>query len=165
MTPTASSCEAGRVARTSAGLLLFRTGPAGLEVLLVHPGGPLWAKKDDGAWSIPKGELEDGEAALDAAIREAREELGVGIAGEFLALTPVRQAGGKTVQAWAVRADFDPARLSSQTLEMEWPPRSGRRQTFPEVDRAAWFTIDEATRKLLIGQRPLIAELQALVGR
>jgi predicted NUDIX family NTP pyrophosphohydrolase len=152
------------VARTSAGLLLFRTGPAGLEVLLVHPGGPLWAKKDDGAWSIPKGELDDGETALDAAIREVREELGVEIAGVFLALTPVRQAGGKTVHAWAARADFDPTQLSSQTFEMEWPPRSGRRQAFPEVDRAAWFTIGEAKRTILKGQLPLIDEFVVLVG-
>lgn len=149
------------MARTSAGLLLVRTGPAGLEVLLVHPGGPFWATKDDGAWSIPKGELDDGEAPLAAAIRETREELGVEIAGEFVALTPVRQAGGKTVHAWAVRAEFDPARLASQTFEMEWPPRSGRRQTFPEVDRAAWFTIDEAKRKILKGQVGLLDELEA----
>lgn len=152
------------MARTSAGLLLFRTGPAGLEVLLVHPGGPFWAKKDNGSWSIPKGELDDGEAALAAAIREVREELGVVIAGEFRALTPVRQAGGKTVQAWAVRAEFDPAALRSQTFEMEWPPRSGRRQAFPEVDRAAWFTLDDASSKILEGQRPLIDEVAVLAG-
>lgn len=152
------------MATTSAGLLLFKNGPDGLEVLLVHPGGPFWAKKDDGAWSIPKGELEDGEAPLAAAIREGREELGIEVAGEFVALTPVRQAGGKTVLAWAVRADFDPTRLVSQTFEMEWPPRSGRTQTFPEVDRAAWFTIDEARRKILKGQRPLLDDVGVLVG-
>ncbi len=150
--------------RTSAGLLLYRTRPAGLEVLLVHPGGPFWAKKDDGAWSIPKGEIEDGESPLAAAIRETREELGVEISGDCVPLTPVRQAGGKTVHAWAVRADVDPTRLSSQTFEMEWPPRSGRRQTFPEVDRAAWFTLDDARRKILKGQLPLIDELGVLVG-
>lgn len=152
------------MAKISAGLFLFRTGPAGLEVLLVHPGGPFWAKKDDGAWSIPKGELEDGEAPLAAAIREVREELGVELAGECLALTPVRQAGGKTVQAWAVRAEFDPAALRSQTFEMEWPPRSGRTQAFPEVDRAAWFTLDEARSKILEGQLPLIDEVGVVVG-
>lgn len=152
------------MAKTSAGLLLYRTGPTGLELLLVHPGGPFWANKDDGAWSIPKGELEDGEAPLAAALREVREELGVEITGEFLALTPVRQPGGKTVHAWAVRADFDPAVLRSQTFEMDWPPRSGRQQTFPEVDRAAWFTIDEAKRKILKGQLPLIDEAGVLAG-
>jgi predicted NUDIX family NTP pyrophosphohydrolase len=152
------------VAKTSAGLLLHRTGPTGLEVLLVHPGGPFWAKKDHGAWSIPKGELEDGEGPLAAALREVREELGVEVTGEFLALTPVRQPGGKTVHAWAVRAEFDPAELRSRTFEMEWPPRSGRQEAFPEVDRAAWFTVDEARSRILKGQLPFVAELRDRVG-
>ena len=150
---------------TSAGLLLFRTGERGLEVLLVHPGGPFWARKDVGAWSIPKGEIVEGEDPLQAAIREAREELGVDVDGDFLALTPVRQAGGKLVRAWAVAADFDPATLASNTFEMEWPPKSGRTQTFPEVDRADWFRPDEAKLKILKGQLPLLDELAALADR
>ncbi len=150
---------------TSAGLLLFRTGERGLEVLLVHPGGPFWARKDAGAWSIPKGEIAEGEDPLQAAVREAREELGVDVDGNFVALTPVRQAGGKLVRAWAVAADFDPATLASNTFEMEWPPKSGRTQTFPEVDRADWFRPDEAKLKILKGQLPLLDELAALADR
>ncbi len=150
---------------TSAGLLLFRTGERGLEVLLVHPGGPFWARRDAGAWSIPKGEIAEGEDPLRAAIREAREELGVDVDGDFVALTPVRQAGGKLVCAWAVAADFDPATLASNTFEMEWPPKSGRTQTFPEVDRADWFRPDEAKLKILKGQLPLLDELAALADR
>ena len=149
------------MASTSAGLLLFRHGSHGLEVLLVHPGGPFWARKDAGAWSIPKGELADGEDPLQAAIREAREELGVDVDGDFLPLTPVRQAGGKLVRAWAVRADLDPAGVRSNTFELEWPPGSARMQTFPEVDRAGWFRPDEARLKILKGQVPLIDELAA----
>jgi predicted NUDIX family NTP pyrophosphohydrolase len=146
--------------KQSAGLLLFRRR-GDLEVLLVHPGGPLWAKKDEGAWSIPKGELTDGENPLSAARRECQEETGATPTGEFIALDPVRQAGGKVVHAWAVESEFDPATLKSGTFQMEWPPRSGRRQDFPEVDRAEWFTIEAARRKILKGQTPLLDQLVA----
>lgn len=147
------------MSRKSAGLLLFRRRAGQLEVLLVHPGGPFWARKDEGAWSIPKGEIEETEDPLAAARREVREETGASPAGQFSALTPIRQAGGKVVHAWAVEGDFDPATLASNTFEMEWPPRSGRQQAFPEVDRAAWFVLDVARRKILKGQLPLLDEL------
>jgi len=151
--------------RRSAGLLVFRRRTRQLEVLLVHPGGPFWAKKDDRAWSIPKGEIADDEDALDAARRETREETGARPDGPFVPLTPVRQAGGKIVHAWAVEGDFETAALSSNTFQMEWPPRSGRQQTFPEVDRAAWFTLDVARRKILKGQLPLLDELSRMNPR
>ena len=149
--------------KTSAGILLYRRGDrdGGLKVFLVHPGGPFWAKKDLGAWSIPKGELGEGEAPLDTAVREFTEETGFPVAGEFRALQPVRQAGGKTVFAWAVEGDCDPAALRSNLFSMEWPPKSGRRQEFPEVDRAAWFSIEEARRRIVAGQAPLLEELLA----
>ncbi|HKE87962.1 MAG TPA: NUDIX domain-containing protein [Vicinamibacterales bacterium] len=147
------------MAKTSAGLLMFRRGTTGLEILLVHPGGPFWAKKDDGAWSIPKGEIGESEDALAAARREVAEETGAAPDGNFIPLTPVRQAGGKVVHAWAIESDFDTSSLTSNTFRMEWPPRSGHQQTFPEVDRAAWFAPGEARQKILRGQRPLIDEL------
>jgi predicted NUDIX family NTP pyrophosphohydrolase len=145
----------------SAGLLLYRGSAAATEVLLVHPGGPLWARKDAAAWSIPKGLVGAGETPLAAAIRECHEELGTPIAGEFVPLQPRRQPGGKWVHAWAVRADFDPATLRSNTFEIEWPPRSGRRQTYPEVDRAEWFPLAIARVRVLAGQRPFLDELEA----
>ena len=149
--------------KISAGLLLFRRTPTGPEVLLVHPGGPLWAKRDEGAWSIPKGELGDGEQPLAAARREVEEELGVAVDadGAFIPLGQIRQAGGKVVHAWALERDFDPATLRSGTFSMEWPPRSGRRQDFPEVDRAAWFSPEDAAAKLLEGQLPFLDRLRA----
>ena len=150
------------MAKKSAGLLLFRHRGS-VEVLLAHPGGPFWATKDDGAWSIPKGQLDDDEEPLAAAVRECHEELGVVVAGDFLPLTPIRQPGGKLVLAWAVEADFDPRLLRSNTFEMEWPPRSGKRQEFPEIDRAAWFSPEVARRKILEGQVPFLDQLLTLL--
>lgn len=149
--------------RASAGLLVYRKRPHGLQVLLVHPGGPFWARRDEGAWSIPKGEIETGEPSLAAAQREAAEELGTSLTGEFVALAPVRQRGGKVVAAWAVEADWDPARLKSNTFRLEWPRGSGRTRDFPEVDRAAWFSLEEARIKLLPGQLSLLDQLTALI--
>jgi predicted NUDIX family NTP pyrophosphohydrolase len=128
-------------------------------VLLVHPGGPFWAQKDAGAWSIPKGEFED-EDPLTAARREFLEETGSAVEGEFVALAPVMQKSGKTIQAWAVEGDLDPLTIRSNTFEMEWPPRSGRKQSFPEVDRAAWFSIHDAMEKINPAQRALLVELK-----
>jgi predicted NUDIX family NTP pyrophosphohydrolase len=148
------------VIKRSAGLLLFRRAAAGVEVLLVHPGGPLWARKDEGAWSIPKGEFAPGEDPFHAALREFNEEMGRPVDGTFLALQPQRQAGGKTVYAWAVQSDFDPSQLGNSTFSMEWPPRSGRRQIFPEIDRAAWFPLGMARVKILKGQVGFLDELE-----
>ena len=145
--------------RTSAGLLPYRRREGRLEVFLVHPGGPFWRNKDLGAWSIPKGEFKPGEDPLGAARREFQEETSFDVPGPFTALSPVRQTGGKIVHAWASEADLDPARVVSNTFTMEWPPRSGRQQAFPEVDRAAWFPLDEARRKILSGQVPLLEQL------
>jgi predicted NUDIX family NTP pyrophosphohydrolase len=147
------------MAKKSAGLLLFRESTAGLEVLLVHPGGPFWAKKDVAAWSIPKGEFGDDEEALTAAKREFEEELGVPPAGEFIPLEPLRQPGGKLVFAWALQADFDTSRLKSNMFSMEWPPKSGRHQEFPEIDRAEWFPIETARVMILKGQAGLLDQL------
>lgn len=152
--------------RRSAGILLFRRLDGGLEVLLVHPGGPFWRRKDEGAWSIPKGEYNDDEAARECALRELREELGEPPEldpEKLIDLGAVRQKG-KVVQAWAAEGDFDPAALSSNTFEMEWPPRSGTRQTFPEVDRAEWFAPEQAALKLLPAQAPLVERLERILG-
>jgi predicted NUDIX family NTP pyrophosphohydrolase len=150
--------------KRSAGILLYKRAGAGLQVLLVHPGGPFWAKKDAGAWSIPKGEYAQGEDALTVAVREFEEETGARLVGEFRALGEVKQAGGKIVTAWVIEGDFDPATLKSNSFELEWPPRSGRMQSFPEVDRAAWFDLDEARQKILSGQRAFIDRLCAAIG-
>lgn len=148
--------------KQSAGILLYRTGRDGVEVLLVHPGGPFWARKEEGAWSIPKGEFGEDEAPLEAARREFEEETGVRPEGDALELSPIRQAGGKMVHAWAVRGDFDPATLRCNTFSLEWPPRSGRTAEFPEVDRAAWFSLDAARQKINPGQRAFLDQLGLL---
>src|SRR5579859_6940462 len=153
------------MSKKSAGLLLFRRTAAGLEVLLAHPGGPFWAKKDDGSWSIPKGELAEGEDPLAAAKREFEEEMGVSPAGDFMPLESLKQPGGKVVYAWALHSDFDTSRLKSNTFSMEWPPRSGRRQEFPEVDKAAWFGVEAARVKILKGQAPFLDRLLATAQR
>jgi predicted NUDIX family NTP pyrophosphohydrolase len=150
------------MAKTSAGLLPFRRRDGALEVFLVHPGGPFFAKKDDGAWSVAKGEIEPDEDPLAAAQREFIEETGQSIAGAFVPLGECHQAGGKRVTVWAVAADFDASTIVSNHFELEWPPRSGRRQIFPEIDRAQWFGLDEARRRINRGQAAL---LDALVER
>jgi predicted NUDIX family NTP pyrophosphohydrolase len=153
------------MAKTSAGLLLYRWREGGLEVFLVHPGGPFWARKDQGAWSIPKGEFAAGEDPLTAARREVEEETGLVPEGGFVALTPLRQAGGKIVHAFALEGDCDPGAIRSNSFTIEWPPRSGQRREFPEVDRAAWFAVAEAQRKILESQRGLLEQLVELESR
>ena len=149
-----------RPRRRSAGIVLHRDGAGGPEVLLVHPGGPFWAKKDIGAWSIPKGEYEPDEDPRACALREFEEETGTRLdAAELVELGTVVQKAGKEVSAWAVRGDLDPATVRSNTFTMEWPPRSGRQQEFPEVDRAEWFALDEARAKLVPAQAELIDRL------
>ena len=150
--------------KRSAGLLMYRGSGADLALLLVHPGGPFWAKKDLGAWTIPKGEYAPDEDPLAAAQREFAEETGARPHGKFLPLGEIAQAGGKRVTAWAVEGDFDPATLVSNMFELEWPPRSRRKRSFPEVDRAAWFSPDEAREKILAGQRVLIDRLVKLLA-
>jgi predicted NUDIX family NTP pyrophosphohydrolase len=150
--------------KISAGLLPYRWRDGRLEVFLVHPGGPFWAKKDEHAWSIPKGEAGPGEDLLAAARREFTEETGLTCAAPALGLTPIRQKGGKVVHAWAVEADLDPGQVRSNRFELEWPPRSGRTQSFPEVDRAAWIDLAEARRKVHKGQVELLDELAGRVG-
>jgi predicted NUDIX family NTP pyrophosphohydrolase len=146
--------------KTSAGILLYRRRGDELEVFLVHPGGPFWAKKDLGAWSLPKGEIEEGEEPLTAARREFTEETGFTIEGDFRPLRPQKQKSGKTIVAWAVEGDCDPAQLRSSMFSMEWPPRSGRQQEFPEVDRAAWFPLEEARQRINSGQATFLDELR-----
>jgi predicted NUDIX family NTP pyrophosphohydrolase len=148
--------------RLSAGLLLFRRADESIEVFLVHPGGPFWEKKDLGAWSIPKGEYEPDEDPLTAARRELEEETGFTVEGPFLPLAPVRQAGGKIVSAWAVESDCDASAIRSNTFKTQWPPKSGKWQQFPEVDRAEWFTLPAAREKILAGQVPLLDELEEM---
>ena len=150
--------------KRSAGILMYRQPRAGIELLLVHPGGPFWARKDLGAWSIPKGEYSESEDALAVAKRELEEETGARPQGDFLPLGELVQPGRKIVTAWALEGDFDPSGLKSNLFDMEWPPKSGRKQSFPEVDRAQWFSPAEAGRKILKGQSEFIARLMKKLG-
>lgn len=147
------------MSKESAGLVMYRRRSGRVEVLLVHPGGPFWRNRDEGAWSIPKGEIAPDEDALAAARREFEEELGRAAEGQFVELTPVRQKGGKRVLAWAFEGDCDPGAIRSNTFTMEWPPRSGRRAEFPEVDRAAFFDLETAGTKINPAQAALLVEL------
>jgi len=144
--------------RASAGLLLYRR-PGELEVFLVHPGGPFWAKKDAGAWSLPKGEFVEGDDPLAAAKREFTEETGFPINGEFRRLDPLKQRSGKVIHAWAIEADCDASQVRSNLFSLEWPPKSGQIQKFPEVDRAGWFSIPEARKRIIAGQVGFIDQL------
>ncbi len=152
------------VSRTSAGILLHRRRGGALQVFLVHPGGPFWASKDAASWSIPKGEYPEGEDPQQAALREFEEETSQRVSGELHPLKACRQAGGKTVLAWALEGDCDAEHVRSNSFRMEWPPKSGREREFPEVDRAAWFTVAEARHKILPGQVPLLDQLEHLLG-
>lgn len=150
--------------KVSAGILLYRRRDDTIEVFLVHPGGPLWAAKDIGAWSIPKGLVEPGEDHFPAAQREFHEETGCTVSGHPIPLTPIKTKSGKTIYAWAVTGDCDPAKIRSNTFTMEWPPHSGRYGEFPEIDRAGWFPIEDAKRKIHPGQVALIDELEKKLG-
>ena len=145
--------------KKSAGILLCRLKNKFLEVFLVHPGGPFWAKKDLGAWSIPKGEFTKDENPLDVAKREFQEELGIDCIGDFIPLTPIKQKGGKIVYAWALEGDIVPEQIKSNTFEIEWPPKSGKKQEFPEVDKGEWFNVSAAKQKIITSQSALIDEL------
>jgi predicted NUDIX family NTP pyrophosphohydrolase len=153
------------VPKESAGLVIYRVRDNELEFLLVHPGGPLWQNKDAGIWSIPKGEIHTGEDGLEAAKREFEEELGVQAQGAFVKLTPITQKSGKIVHAWGFAGDCDPSQIRSNTFSMEWPPRSGRTGTFPEVDRAAFFNLEQAKGRINPAQVALLEELLRKLGR
>ena len=151
--------------RVSAGLLMYRIDDGNLQVLLAHPGGPFFQNKEDGAWSIPKGEIETDEDCLEAAKREFEEETGVKPTGPFVSLTPVKQKGGKVVHAWAFEGDCDPTAIVSNTFTMEWPPKSGQQKEFPEIDRAEFFDVATAKRKINSAQAGLIDELENLLKK
>jgi len=151
--------------KRSAGLLMYRLRNDSIQVLLVHPGGPFWAKKDDGAWSLPKGIIDPGEDELLAAIREFEEETGFTVEGDFIALTPRRQPSGKIIWAWAIEGDCDPAAMKSNTFSIEWPPRSGKMAEFPEADRIEWFDIESAKVKIIKGQIGFIEEFENFIRR
>ena len=150
--------------KLSAGIVLYRKRGTEIEVFLVHPGGPFWAKKDDGAWSIPKGEYVEGEDPLAVAKREFYEETSSEVSGKGIALTPLKQPSGKVIMAWAVEGEVDPASLRSNTFSMEWPPKSGKLQEFPEVDRGMWCDLATARKKLLPGQHAFLDQLQQLLS-
>ena len=158
------SIESAILPKKSAAVLLYRDGAEQLEVLLVHPGGPFWAKKDNGAWSLPKGEFTDDEDPEAAARREFQEETGMAFLGRLVPLEPLRQRSAKVVYAWAGKGDFDPSKLQTNSFTMEWPPRSGKTQQFPEVDRADWFSLEKAREKILPGQAGFLDQLQKLIG-
>ena len=149
----------------TAGVLLYRRRNSALEVFLVHPGGPFWAKKDLGAWSIPKGELSDEEEPLNAAKREFQEETGFALQGDFIELGPLKQRSGKLVYAWALEGDCNAEAIKSNLFSLEWPPRSGKRREYPEVDRAGWFALDLAKRKIIPGQIGFLEELQQMMNK
>lgn len=150
--------------KQSAGIVVYRTRSHAPQFFLVHPGGPFWSKKDDGAWSIPKGEFEEGEEKFQAARREFQEETGLALDGTFVELAPVKQPGGKVIHSWAIEQDLDESLLESNLFVMEWPPRSGKRQEFPEVDRASWFAWPLALRKVSKGQRPILLQVLSRLG-
>ena len=150
---------AKKISKQSAGILLFRLTDSEPEVFLVHPGGPFWKNKDEGAWTIPKGEFDESEDALSAAIREFKEETGFTILGDFKALTPIQQKSGKVVFAWAVEGNADASKIKSNLFEMEWPPKSGRKQSFPEIDKAEWLALSKAREKINSSQVALLDEL------
>ena len=162
---TSRPAVAPRRAAVSAGVLMYRRGGTGVEIMLVHPGGPYWQRKDNGAWSMPKGEIDAGEDSKEAACREFAEETGVELdAARLRALGEIRQRAGKRVIAFAVEGDLDAAAIRSNSFEMEWPPRSGKMQLFPEIDRAEWFDLPAAHAKILDGQRPLLDRVAELVA-
>jgi len=151
------------MAKKSAGILLYRRVNTAPEVLLVHPGGPFWKNKDIGAWSVPKGEFADDEQPLIAAVREFKEELGIDVSGDFIELIPQKQKSGKIVYTWALEQDTDVDDIVSNTFELEWPPRSGKMIEIPEVDRAGWFSMNEAKLKIIPGQIPIIENLERIL--
>lgn len=163
----AASCNGGNIPlKQSAGLLIYRISQEGPEVFLVHPGGPFWANKDIAAWSLPKGEFEEDEDPLQAAIREFTEETGLDVPqGEPIALLPVKHSGRKHIHAWYLKGELDASAVRSNTFELEWPPKSGKKMTYPEIDKAAWFHVDEAKQKLHKGQVLLIERLIDAIGR
>jgi predicted NUDIX family NTP pyrophosphohydrolase len=150
--------------KNTAGILMYRYRGPMIEVFLVHPGGPFWTKKDAGSWSVPKGQIDENEDPLDAARREFEEETGFAVDGDFTRLEPVKQAGGKVVHTWAIEGDCNAEAIKSNMFSMEWPPRSGKRQEFPEVDRAGWFSVETAKGKILKAQIGLLEDLQRKIG-